>query len=137
MLGEKPSQEAMIKSLEIQWQDHSNIRNQTWQALNYSILLFAALVALDFSKQGKLLMETASIAVALFTLLGSVIAYQHIKCQENKLLAIQNLEKALELTGVLKPVIGKKGTYVSTYLALMHFGLFVASLVMVKAVVSR
>ncbi|HPL26275.1 MAG TPA: hypothetical protein PLV44_11680 [Myxococcota bacterium] len=47
----KMSDEAVLKMLELEWQDHFQTRKQTWQALQTAVILTVALVGLQWSSK--------------------------------------------------------------------------------------
>jgi len=45
------NRDAMLKDLELQWQDHFHMRDQTWKALHNAALLFVGVIADFVSRQ--------------------------------------------------------------------------------------
>ena len=65
------NKQLILKDLEIQWNDHFHMRDQTWKTLNYSILTFLGVVGLNVS--GKIGFEAVIISyltVSVVSLLG-------------------------------------------------------------------
>ncbi len=94
----KPTEAALLKLLEIQWQDHFQTRNQTWKALEITILIAIVLVVLD--RQFSRLFITAIVTslLVVISLLGMQITLRHRnKSEITNFIIIQSVSKKLEI----------------------------------------
>lgn len=71
------SQEAKLKILEIQWQDHFQTRAQTWKALEVAAILAVALVGLDWNINNPKITIVTSCLLLIVSLFGSQITIRH------------------------------------------------------------
>src|SRR5947209_12268335 len=87
---EKPhhnlSEAALLKTLEIQWQDHFQTRTQTWKTLEISALLAVALVGIDWRIGNPLVTIVAASLLILVTQFGIQITLKHRKVEREKFL---------------------------------------------------
>jgi len=96
-----------LKELEIQWQDHFHMRDQTWKTLQYSILFFLGVVGLEFKVVDKIFLVPVYIAVFIVSLLGVYVALHHRKRQKEKFKMITILEKKLETYELIEDILKK------------------------------
>lgn len=92
-----PSKEALIKDLEIQWTDHSNIRNQTWKTLHIEAALFIGLIGIDYQNPNPMFTKLAALILFISTIVGSAVTIHHRFCQNKKFDFINKIEVALGL----------------------------------------
>lgn len=95
-----------LKDMEIQWNDHFHMRDQTWKTLQYSIVVFLGVVGLQY-KEG---IDTHILLIAKFALLavsvlGFLVALHHRNRQNLKFELIKLYEKKLELMPLIKPIL--------------------------------
>ena len=74
--SKKATEEALLKQLDLQWQDHFQTRSQTWKALEVSALVAAALVGLEWQIGGGVTIVVAGLLV-LVALFGMQITLRH------------------------------------------------------------
>lgn len=67
-----------LKDMEIQWNDHFHMRDQTWKTLQYTIAIFLGVVGLQF-KEGidQNVLMTGKLALLATSVLGFVVALHH------------------------------------------------------------
>lgn len=102
----KVSNDAVLKLLELEWQDHIQTRLQTWQALQIAAILTAALVGIQWSSGQAIVGLLASLLVIGVSLFGMQITFRHRNSTEvNKFTIIIAAEKRLniESTGLKVP----------------------------------
>ena len=93
-----PNKQLILKDLEIQWNDHFHMRDQTWKTLNYSILTFFGVVGLDVS--GKISFPAVVISyltISVVSLLRFFTGKHHRLRQKQKFDIITLYEKKLGL----------------------------------------
>lgn len=87
---------AVLKMLEIEWQDHFQTRQQTWEALKVAALLTVALVGVQWSAGTAIVGVLAAALVIGISLLGMQITLRHRNSTEvNKFTIIGAIEKKL------------------------------------------
>ncbi len=87
--------EAMVKCLEMQWQDHFQTRAQTWKSLQMDAVLAVALLGIDWRLQSTSATTIAAILLIVAALFGALITRHHRKVEILKLTAVQTLETML------------------------------------------
>ena len=102
MDSDKPSEAALLKMLEIQWQDHFQDRAQTWKSLEIAAPMIVALVALDWSLKNPLATVVAASLLVFVAWFGMAITIKHRKVEIQKFKIIQEVENRLGL-GMLVP----------------------------------
>ncbi len=126
-----------LKDMEIQWNDHLHMRDQTWKTLQYTILLFLGVVGLEIKEgtdQNVLLI--GKLAILITSILGLLVAFHHRNRQSLKFDLIKLYEEKLELTPLIKPILDEydKGFFskvnTSTYIVVAQFGLLIVALAM-------
>lgn len=129
-----PTQDALLKSLDLEWNDHRHMRDQSWKSLNFCIVLFGGIVTAFSSKNLGDYVIPLCVVSALFALCGRFVAAHHASKQKLKFDAIQNIERSLKLDGVLEPVMSydSKST-VAVFIVRMHNAIFLGSLAMAAA----
>jgi len=95
----------MLRDLELQWQDHFHMRDQTWKTLSTVALLFLGIVGLEFKDAGHFVMFPAYIVLILSTGFGWAIAAHHRDRQQQKFACIEMYEKKLGLYALKKSII--------------------------------
>jgi hypothetical protein len=95
MPPKSPSEETLIKLLDIQWQDHFQTRAQTWKTLEITALLAVALVGFDWRTNNTA--ATAAVAALLFLVaqFGVSVTLRHRSVEVAKFKKISELEAAL------------------------------------------
>jgi hypothetical protein len=96
----KASEEALLKVLDTQWQDHFQTRSQTWKALEVTALLAVALVGLDWQigVKSRWVTIVAAGLLALMALFGMQITLRHRNEVEiTKFKRITAIENELEV----------------------------------------
>ena len=125
---------SISSDLQIQWQDHFHMRNQTWKVLQYSILFFVGVIGLEIKSVDSIILILAHLAVMLTSTFGVIIALHHRRRQKEKFDIIKIYEHELGLDVMIKPVLekahatwtGKINT--STYIVVMQSSLCIISL---------
>jgi hypothetical protein len=95
--SKKATEEALLKQLDLQWQDHFQTRSQTWKALEVSALVAVALVGLEWQIGGQVTIVVACLLV-LVALFGMQITLRHRNMVEiTKFRRITAIEKQLKI----------------------------------------
>lgn len=90
-----PSDETLIKMLEIQWQDHFQTRAQTWKALEITAILAVALVGFDWQIDNRIATIGMALLLFLTAQFGVLITLRHRVVEITKFRKIAELEKEL------------------------------------------
>ncbi len=94
----KPSEAALLKLLDIQWQDHFQTRVQTWKALEITALIAVALVGLDWKIKIPIVTIVVACLLAIVALFGMQITIRHRNIVEiRKFTIIKSLGEKLRL----------------------------------------
>ena len=126
-----------LKDMESQWNDHFHMRDQTWKTLQYTILIFLGVVALDF--KGNIdpdILQFGYVAVLVTSALGLIVAFHHRNRQKLKFELILFYEEKLGLTPLIDPILKRhKSGFInwvntSTYICVAQLGLFMISMFM-------
>ena len=98
--------EIYLKDMEIQWNDHFHMRDQTWKTLQYTIAIFLGVVGLQF-KEGidPNILLIAKSALLVTSLLGLIIALHHRIRQRLKFDLINFYEEKLGLKPDIDPIL--------------------------------
>ena len=94
-----PTDETLLRCLDMEWQDHFQTRAQTWKALEIEGGLAAALLGVNLlveSRTPAILGACLLIAAAWF---GAQITYRHREVERHKFAHIIEIEKLLGMTG--------------------------------------
>ena len=131
-----PSNEDVSQYLQIQWQDHFHMRDQTWKVLQYSILFFLGVVGLAIKGVDSYILIFGYIAVSLTALSGAIIALHHRRRQDEKFEIIRKFEEHLGLTVLMTAVLtsadkGLLGIIRTThFIVVIQLAVFVVSLIL-------
>lgn len=94
----KPTEAALLKLLDIQWQDHFQTRVQTWKALEITALIAIVLVGLDWQIDNRLVTVAVASLLAIVALFGMQITLRHRnKVEITNFTIIQSVSKELAL----------------------------------------
>lgn len=116
-----PTEETLLKLLDIQWQDHFQTRSQTWKTLEISALLAVALVGLDWRLDNPLVTIVAASLLLLVGLFGTQITLRHRKVEETKFQIIASIEAQLGIADPnLKPPQPVSWWSLFLYMAVQH-----------------
>lgn len=89
-------QDALLKLLETEWQDHFQTRGQTWKALEIAALLSVAIVGIQWQAPLILVKIVSSILLIGVSLFGMQITFKHRNSVEvAKFTMISEIEKRL------------------------------------------
>lgn len=93
------SPEALLKDLELQWQDHFQTRTQTWKTLEITALLAVALFGLSSQVNNPSITLAAAFLLVLISLFGTQITLRHRnKVEYDKMAKISKLERDLHIS---------------------------------------
>jgi hypothetical protein len=95
MSGQEPSDAALLKMLELQWQDHFQTRAQTWKALEITAVLTVALVGLDWRLGNVAATIGAGILLFVVATFGTLITLKHRSVEIIKFKIIGEMEQKL------------------------------------------
>ena len=99
---------AISSDLQNQWQDHFDMRNQTWKLLQYSIIFFIGVVGLKFKENiDKSILIWAYVAVILTSAIGVIIAIHHRRRQKEKFEIIEIYAKELGIFHLIESILNK------------------------------
>ncbi len=102
--SKKPTEEVLLKVLEIQWQDHFHTRSQTWKALEMTAILAVALVGIDWRIDKPIVTIVSAALLLLVAQFGIQIALRHRKVEQTKFRIIVSIEEQLGIADPdLKP----------------------------------
>jgi hypothetical protein len=128
MTNEKEKQNVVLKDLEMQWNDHFHMRNQTWRTVTNSALLFLGVIGLEIKGIDDLYIVLAYLAVVVTTVFGILVTVHHRKREKEKFCIIKLYEEMLGTYEVKKRCLGEKGLVnTSTFIVVMHCGIFVVA----------
>ena len=100
--SEKPTEETLLKALEIQWQDHFQTRSQTWKALEITAILAVALVGLDWRLDNPIATIGTAFLLMLVAQFGIQITLRHRNVMVTKFRIITSLDEQL---GIADPTL--------------------------------
>jgi len=96
--SEKPTEKALLKMLDVQWQDHFQTRNQTWKALEVMAIVAVALVGLDWQVSDYRVTIGTAFLLALVAVFGMLITFHHRNNVEiTKFKVIRSTEEQLNI----------------------------------------
>ncbi len=100
--------EIYLKDMEIQWNDHFHMRDQTWKTLQYTIAIFLGVVGLQF-KEGidPNILLIGKLALLATSVLGFAVALHHRNRQKLKFELIVFYEEKLGLSPDIGPILEK------------------------------
>ena len=143
MTESHPTNEAMLKDLELQWHDHFHMRDQTWKILSNSALLFLGVIGLELKGIGDLVMVPAYAVVILTALFGWIVATHHRARQRQKFAFIKLYEEHLGLYTLKSDIIkgGDTGIvgkiFTAVFVRWMHLSIgVVAILLLIRRIAS-
>lgn len=88
--------DALLKLYEIQWQDHFQTRQQTWQALQIAGILAVALVGVQWQSGSPFIICITSVILIAVSLFGMQITIRHRNSVEvTKFLILSEIEKKI------------------------------------------
>jgi len=96
---------AISSDLQTQWEDHFNMRNQTWKILLCSLLFFFCSIGIACNNLGKTILIFAFAADAITSLVGLFIVLHLRQRQKEKFQIIIAYEKELGLYNIISPFI--------------------------------
>jgi hypothetical protein len=86
-----------LKDLELQWQDHHHMRDQTWKTLTNSFLILIALVGMEIMEIDIFIVIVTSFALLINSIFGYALAVHHRLRQKEKFAYIRKYEELLGL----------------------------------------
>jgi hypothetical protein len=130
--------QALLKDLELQWQDHFHMRDQTWKTVNNTALLFLGIVGLEIKEVGDLVMVPAYVVVILTSYFGWCVARHHRRREQQKFAFISAYEERLGLSELKRPILeGERATvgvtgkiFTGRFIGIMHIAIGVVGLVL-------
>lgn len=141
MEEQEPLREAMLRDLDIQWRDHFHMRDQTWKSVQYAILLFLGVIALELKGIGNLVMVPAYLVVVVMAILGWVVTSHHRLRQCQKFAIITRYEQELGVFDLKKNILregeAKEGIlsrlFTGGFIRAIHFSIgIVAVLLLIR-----
>jgi hypothetical protein len=92
-----PSEESLLKAMELAWKDHHHARNQTWMTVQIVAVLGAGLLTIDLQYKSLLATALSTILVMLAAAFGIGITWNHRKLEIRKFIHLMNCEELLGL----------------------------------------
>lgn len=95
----------LLKELELDWQDHFEIRKQSWNTVIASGALVVGLLSMNkFPFDNGVLMTSGCLGLMALSIFGILIAKHHRQCEKEKFAYIRAIEKLLyiKVNGVQK-----------------------------------
>ena len=152
-----PDRETLLKALEVEWNDHIQTRQQTWQALFNVAALAVALIGIDWQLQNKFATVAFAFILSLAAFVGLQITFRHRNVVEDQkfrfILAIERElglvapddggppDRTYVITGVTRPakisfldlfrIYSKHNT--SLFIARMHFAILLFAVIYLRA----
>jgi hypothetical protein len=100
-----PDREAAIKDMELQWQDHFHMRDQSWRTVTNSALVFVGVVGLEVYRVPNAIMITAYCGLILLAFYGRRVTAHHRRIQmEEKFPIMRRYYLYLGLSRILDDV---------------------------------
>lgn len=89
----------LLKELELEWNDHFEIRRQTWRTVSASGALVIALIGVNLTIEhttaGSLMLILGCIGLFFVCIFGIIISIHHRGCEKDKFAIIRAIEKRL------------------------------------------
>ncbi len=111
--------DSVLKLLEIEWQDHFHMRDQTWRTLQIEAALVLGLVGADLKFESLWVTGAIGLLIILSTMSGFMITLHHRRNQQFKFENIIRCEKWLGLIGP-DLLVGVKPPVPFKWIALFH-----------------
>jgi len=97
----KPSEEVLLKCLEMEWLDHFQTRNQTWKSLEIEAVLAIGLIGIDWQLDNIFATSMVGFLLIISTIFGFLVTIHHRNNVEvMKFAHIIDIEERL---GMLEP----------------------------------
>ncbi len=93
----EPSETALLKMLEIEWQDHFHMRDQAWKTIQVQSAVAIALVGADIAFRSAGVSIVLSIILVVVSISGLLITWHHRNAQVIKFRHIIRIEEKLHL----------------------------------------
>lgn len=93
----QPTEAALLKMLEVQWQDHFQTRTQTWKGLEIAAIVAVAVVGVDWRLDNPRVTVVAAGLLAVVALCGIGITLKHREVERLKFSIINKVEERLGL----------------------------------------
>jgi hypothetical protein len=92
-----PSEESLLKAMELAWKDHHHARDQTWKTVQMVAVLGAGLLTIDLQYKSLLATALSGLLVVLAAVVGVGITWNHRKLERRKFIHLMNCEELLGL----------------------------------------
>lgn len=92
-----PTNESIIKAMELAWKDHHHARDQTWKTIQMVFFLCAGLLTVDIKYDNVTATVFIGILVLIASTSGILITWHHRKLEKRKFIHIMNCEEKLGL----------------------------------------
>lgn len=93
----KPSEESLLKAMEMAWKDHHHARDQTWKTVQMVAVLAAGLLTVDLQYRTIFATLPSAILVGIAAIVGIGITWNHRKLERRKFIHLKNCEELLGL----------------------------------------
>lgn len=95
----EPSDETLLRCLDMEWQDHFQTRAQTWKALEIEGGLAAAMLGVNLLVDDRLPAIIGACLLIAASWFGAQITYRHREVERRKFAHIIEIEKQLGMVG--------------------------------------
>ena len=92
-----PSEESLLKAMELAWKDHHHARDQTWKTVQIVAVLGAGLLTIDLQYKDLLATSLSALLVLISGGVGVGITWNHRKLERRKFIHLMNCEELLGL----------------------------------------
>ena len=130
--------DAILKDLELQWNDHFHMRDQTWKTLTNAALLFVGVIGLEIKNLGNLVMIPAYFVLLLTAIFGWTVATHHRVRQKQKFAFIKIYEEKLGIFELKRKILedadAKGGVadkiFTAGSIEMMHIGIGIVAFIL-------
>ena len=121
-----PSEESLLAVYSAQWQDLHHCREQDWRLCNLLVLGVLGVGALKIIGEFPQLQSIGSLVFAGVSMTALGVTVRHNSLFKEKMAAIQEIEKVLNVPNLFKNKIGWKKVFKVQYLLMIIYVLFAA-----------
>jgi hypothetical protein len=131
-------QKAIVANLNVQWQDHFHMRDQTWKVVQSCLLFFAAALALELKGVPTAVRIVSYSAVIVSCIFGVLISAHHRRRQREKFKLIRVYERELRLAPLMDELLGQKERLnTASFVVVLLVAIVALSVVLVVLAIAR
>ena len=94
---ETPTENILLKAMELAWKDHHHARDQTWKSLQIVAIFGAGMLTISINDKGYLATICSSILVIIAAIFGILVTWNHRTLERRKFIHLMNCEELLGL----------------------------------------